>query len=59
MGIDLNTHEHDRSTRRELRDARGIFCTYICDQCERQKRAKFRADIFGDPDYWTDEAVED
>jgi hypothetical protein len=44
--------------RRELRDARGIFCTFVCDKCERQKRSKFRADIFTDQNYWTDEPVD-
>jgi hypothetical protein len=45
--------------RRELRDARGIFCTYVCDRCERQQRAKYRPDIFTDANYWTDEPVEE
>lgn len=44
--------------RRELVDARGIFCGFVCDKCEREKRAKFRPDIFTDPNYWTDEAIE-
>lgn len=45
--------------RRELVDARGIFCTFVCDSCERQKRAKFRPDIFTDSNYWTDEPVDE
>jgi hypothetical protein len=45
-------------TRRELIDARGIFCTFVCDVCEDEKRAQYRADIFEDDDYWTDEPVE-
>ena len=45
--------------RRELIDARGIFCTFVCDKCEKQKRAKFRPDIFTDSQYWTDEPVEE
>lgn len=44
--------------RRELKDARGIFCTFICDECEKEKRAEFRPDIFEDSNYWTDEPVE-
>ena len=32
--------------RRELVDARGIFCTFVCDKCEKAKRAGFRPDIF-------------
>lgn len=45
--------------RRELKDARGIFCTFVCDKCEGQKRAMFRPDIFTDSQYWTDEPVEE
>jgi hypothetical protein len=45
--------------RRELVDARGIFCTFVCDKCEESKRAKFRPDIFTDSQYWTDEPVEE
>lgn len=45
--------------RRELRDARGIFCTFICDSCEERKREEFRSDIFEDSNYWTDEPVEE
>jgi hypothetical protein len=32
--------------RRELVDAAGIFCTFVCDKCEAEKRAKFRPQIF-------------
>lgn len=39
--------------RRELVDARGIFCTFVCDKCEK------RPDIFTDSQYWTDEPVEE
>jgi len=45
--------------RRELADARGIFCCYVCDECEAEKRSHFRADIFTDPHYPTIEDVED
>lgn len=45
--------------RRDLRDARGIFCTFVCDKCEEEKRSHFRPDIFTDPDYWTDEPIEE
>jgi len=41
-----------------LTDARGIFCTYVCDKCEKEKRSTYRADIFTDPDYWADEPIE-
>ena len=39
------------ATRRPLYDARGIFCTYVCDMCEERKRAQFRPEIFADPNY--------
>jgi hypothetical protein len=45
--------------RRELVDARGIFCAFVCDKCEKKKRAGFRPDIFTDSQYWTDEPVEE
>ena len=44
---------------RELKDARGIFCGYVCNECEAGKRAEFRDDIFTDSDYWHDEPIED
>jgi len=44
--------------RYELVDARGIFCTYVCDKCEKTKRSRYRPDIFTDSDYWADEPIE-
>ena len=44
--------------RRELADARGIFCAFVCDKCEKEKRAGFRPDIFTDSSYWHDEPIE-
>lgn len=32
--------------RRELVDAAGIFCCYVCDQCESDKRQKYNPRIF-------------
>ena len=29
-------------SRRELVDARGIFCAFMCDKCEARKRRQFR-----------------
>jgi hypothetical protein len=46
------------ATKRELRDARGISCGYVCDQCERQVRGRYRAEIFSDACYPTDETIE-
>jgi hypothetical protein len=32
--------------RRELVDAAGIFCTFVCDKCEVEKRKHFNPSIF-------------
>lgn len=32
--------------RRELRDAAGIFCQFVCDRCEAEKRSVFNPRIF-------------
>jgi hypothetical protein len=45
--------------KRDLKDARGIFCTFVCDKCEQRKRRQFRADIFEDASYWHDEPIEE
>jgi hypothetical protein len=44
--------------RRELRDARGIFCAFVCDACEARKRAKFDPVIFVSASYPADETIE-
>jgi hypothetical protein len=54
-----HSHICDRDRRQPLYDARGIFCTYVCHICEAHKRDQFRPEIFSDPDYWTDEPVEE
>ena len=39
--------------RRELIDAAGIFCAFVCDKCEKHKRMIFNPRIFAesyDPD---------
>ena len=41
-----------------LYDARGIFCTYVCDKCEAEKRARYRVDVFEDSAYWADEEID-
>jgi hypothetical protein len=50
--------DHDRGTREEVTDARGIFVTFVCAKCRVEKLKGFRADIFTDAGYWTDEPVE-
>ena len=42
-----------------LMDARGIFCGYVCSQCETQYKKKFRPEVFTNPNYWTTENVEE
>jgi hypothetical protein len=32
--------------RRELSDAAGFFCAFVCDQCEAHKRDEFNPRIF-------------
>ena len=41
-----------------LYDARGIYCCAVCDDCENDKRAKYRADIFTDSQYECDEYID-
>ena len=45
--------------RRELKDARGISCGFVCDRCEARKREQFRSEIFEDSRYETDEPIDD
>jgi hypothetical protein len=45
--------------RRAIRDARNIFCCFVCDGCEEERRARYRPDIFTDPNYWHDEPIEE
>jgi hypothetical protein len=44
---------------RELFDARRIYCGRVCDKCEDGVKAKYRPEIFTDPNYETDEPIED
>jgi hypothetical protein len=41
-----------------LYDARGIYCCKVCEVCEEDKRARYRADIFTDANYWADEDID-
>ena len=34
-----------------LADAAGIFCTYVCEHCEAEKRAKYNSAIFENGTY--------
>ena len=56
---ELRHHECPRAKRWELRDARGIFCCFVCDRCEEVKRLAYRPDIFTDANYWHSEPIDD
>lgn len=43
----------------ELIDARGIYVSRVCDDCEEEKKSRYRPEIFTDMGYWTDEPVEE
>jgi hypothetical protein len=32
--------------RYDLTDAAGIFCCYVCEECEAEKKKKYRPEIF-------------
>jgi hypothetical protein len=42
-----------------LHDARGIFCTYVCDACLEEKEKEFRLEIFTNSKYETDESIDE
>lgn len=42
-----------------LNDARGIFCAYVCSECEDKVRAKYRPEIFEDGNFYADEPIEE
>ena len=45
--------------RRELRDAMNIFCAFVCDVCEGEKRSEFEPRIFTADPYPADEPIEE
>jgi len=45
--------------RRELCDARGIFCCYVCDSCEREKRAGYAPGVLTDRNYEAEDLGDD
>lgn len=45
--------------REEVVDARGIFVTFVCDDCRKEKLKGYRSDIFENPGYWADEPIEE
>lgn len=45
--------------RRALVDARGIFCAYVCDKCEKLKRQRYNPEIFRNANYETSEPIDE
>jgi hypothetical protein len=45
--------------RRAKFDARGIFLTYVCDKCEKEKLKHYRPEVLTDPNYDTFDDVVD
>ncbi len=52
-------HVCPRGSRWALNDARGIFCCYVCDDCEDEKRSRYRLEVLEDPNYEADESIDD
>ena len=45
---------------REARfDARGIFLTYVCEKCVEEKLGRYRPEVLTDPNYYTEEPIEE
>ena len=40
-------------------DARGIFLSYVCDDCRDAKLASYRPDVLTNPNYEADEPIEE
>ena len=40
-------------------DARGIFVTYVCAKCEKEKLSHYRPEIFTNSNYETTEPIDD
>ena len=43
--------------RRDLRDAHNVFCAFVCDACDDEKRAHFDSRIFTADPYPADERL--
>ncbi|MHC2399166.1 hypothetical protein ACVMGC_003710 [Bradyrhizobium barranii subsp. barranii] len=40
-------------------DARGIPLCRVCDKCRKEKLGRYRPEVLSDPDYETEEPVEE
>jgi hypothetical protein len=45
--------------RYDLTDAAGIFCTFVCEDCEAYKRSKYNPAIFDERGRYASSALED
>ena len=43
----------------DIYDARGIFLTRVCENCEETKMKSYRKDVLEDPDYECNEEIEE
>lgn len=43
----------------ELLDARGIYVSRVCADCENVVKSHYRPEIFRDSSYWADEPIEE
>ena len=50
--------KHDKHNSWLEYDARGIPLCYVCDNCKRDKLARYRPDVLNDPNYWADEDID-
>lgn len=49
--VDAGVTEHRVDTCYPLYDARGVYVARVCYECEAATRAKYRPEIFTDPNY--------
>lgn len=56
---DLQYCMHTGEPSWEEYDAKGIYLCRVCDRCEAIKLATYRPDVLIDPNYYTDEPVEE
>ena len=40
-------------------DACGIFLTFVCEKCEKEKLSHYRPDVLTDANYWHDEPIDE
>jgi hypothetical protein len=40
-------------------DARGIFLTYVCEKCRKEKLSRYRPEVLTDSNYWHEEPIDD